>query len=287
MEILKHTMPDNFDIMDTSDYHLGAANCARSSLRELIQTVAEEENTYLINKGDSIEAITPGDKRFKMSSVDTKNKILTPEDQADWLIREFEPIKHKILAWGLGNHEYTLLNTMDFGGHIAKALDVPYGAVCYKIHFMGKDGKLMFKSFHAHGNGNAPKGAKDPIQRKANRQAWLKRRLEGMAGDCVYMSIGHGHHILITTPTADDQLYLTDTGKTIKQNYRVSEKQNAKYIAPESRFYSMTGSFLKLFSNPGGGIGYGEVALYEPTEIGCVRIKVRNREVVAVEPVIY
>lgn len=287
MELISSQLPLDCEIYDTSDYHYGALNCARDKIREVIDIVAANKRRFLINKGDSIDAVLPNDKRYASCAMDYRDMLLTPEQQADAIIKDFLPIKHRILAWGLGNHEFKLINTCDFGRYIAKALDVPYGTAAFKFTALDKQGNPMFKFFHAHGKGKVPAGAKDPIQREANRKAWLKRTLESLSGDCIYMSMGHGHHLIIVEPTTGDSLYMVDDGENIRQKYRVMPFQNAEYISPESRWYSMTGGFLKLFSPPGSGaVGYGEMALYSPTEMGCTKIIVQGGQVVAVEKLI-
>ena len=287
MELIKTTLPKDCEIYDTSDYHYGALNCNREGLKEIIEMVRSKRSRFLINKGDSIDAVLPNDKRYASCAMDYRDMLLSPEQQADAIIHDFMPIRRKILAWGHGNHEFKLINTHDYGRYIARQLQVPYGAVMFKIRYEDKDGNLLFKTFHAHGRGKVPAGAKDPIQRDANRKAWLKRTLEGLSGDCIYMSMGHGHHLINVDPTTQDQLYITDDGEHLRQNYRTNSKQNSQYIAPESRWYSMTGGFLKLFSPPGSqAIGYGEMAMYTPAEVGCTKIVVQGGQVVQVEKVL-
>lgn len=287
MELIDATIPLDCEIYDTSDYHYGALNCHRDGLKEVIAEVQAKRNRFLINKGDSIDAVLPNDKRYAACSMDYQGMLLTPEQQAKAIIEDFWPIRKKILAWGHGNHEFKLINTQDFGRRIAEELRTPYGGVAFKLRFYTKGGQLLFKTFHAHGKGKVPAGAKDPIQRDANRKAWLKRILESLAGDCIYLSMGHGHHLIVVDPTTKNQLYLTDDGENIRQHYREDPKQNSKRISPESRWYSMTGGFLKLFSPPGSqAIGYGEMALYSPTEMGCTKIIVQGGQIVDVQKVI-
>jgi len=148
--------------------------------------------------------------------------------------------------------------------------------------------KKAIKFFLAHGSGSLPKGAKDPIQREANRKAWLKRKLEDMSGDAIGMFVGHGHHILEVHPTVEKQLYMTDNGKDLKQNYRTGVDQSATYIPPESRYYGMCGSFLRLFSPPGSeSVSYGEIAMYSPAEIGVLVAYIRGGKMVGLEKIVY
>jgi hypothetical protein len=143
----------------------------------------------------------------------------------------------------------------------------------------------MHKFYFTHGNGSLPKGAKDPIQRKANRKAAIRRKLEETGiSDCIVMSFGHTHYLEVVEPTVHDALYITDDGHNHKQHYQVPSVQNADYIPPDSRWYCNTGSFRKLYTPSGSHIvDYGEVAMYGPTELGCIKITVEDRQVVKVE----
>ena len=287
MELIAGEIPLDCEIFDTSDYHYGALNCHREGIREIIATVAAKKNRFLLNKGDSIDAVTPGDKRYASCSMEVRDNLLTPERQADALVEDFRPIRHRILAWGFGNHEYALINTLDFGRYLARQLQVPYGGVAYKLALRHKGVPLCKLLLH-HGRGMLPKGAKDPIQREANQKAWVRRRLEetGFA-DCAYMSMGHIHRLLIVPPTTSGQLYLTDDGERIKQHYKDETAQNAGHIPPDSRWYVATGSFLKLYSDPGTyAMSYGEMAMYGPAELGCAKIVVQGGRIVNVEKVV-
>jgi hypothetical protein len=288
MELIKKQMPRDYVLIDSSDYHYGSLNCSREKIKEMVDKVATKKNYFLINKGDSIEAILPNDKRYASCGIDIKENLLTPIQQADAVVQDFMPIKNKILGWGFGNHEYKLLNTMDFGRYIAAQLSVPYGAYAYKFTAVDNKDKLMHKMFFTHGYGNINSGSKDDIQRLANIKASLKNKLcKSGFSDCIYMSCGHTHKLVVVEPTVEGNLYLTDDGVSLHQNYHLLSPQNSPYIPPESRWYGCSGSFLKLYSTPGSyAISYAEVAGYEPSEIGWLEIHVQDGNVVNVEKII-
>ena len=270
-----------------SDLHLGEFNCHMAGIQEVVDEVASKKNHFLINGGDSIAAILPNDKRWNSLGADLKNQLLTPKQQADAVIEIYRPAakQGKIKAIGFGNHEYKLINTMDFGKYIAESLNVPYGGITYKFCALDRSGNLMHKFYYTHGNGCLPKGAKDPIQRKANIKAAIRRKLENtLISDCIVMSFGHTHQLEVVEPTVNDALYITDDGENHRQHYQVAADQNADYIPPDSRWYTNTGSFRKLYAPSGSHvIDYGEAAMYGPTELGCIKITVEDRKVVKVE----
>lgn len=284
MEIITVAAPSSFKLAHSSDYHKGSANCKHKAIEEMVDEVASTQDYYLVNTGDSIDATLPNDKFYKSCSIDYVNGLLTPQQQRDSLIATFRPIKDKIWAWGFGNHEYRLLNTCDFGSDIANSLNVPYGCFTYKLIITDEKGKPRLKMFFHHGSGKMPRGAKDPIQREANRKAWLKQRLaECMPSDCIYAGMGHIHHPIITKPTIENEVILTDNGKSIKQVKRMHTNQCATYIPPEARWYVATASFQNTFSQPGTkAMSYSEIAMYGPAKIGWMELQVEDYQLVNV-----
>jgi hypothetical protein len=288
MELLQKQLPRDYVLIDSSDYHYGSLNCCREKIKAMIDRVATRKNHFLINKGDSIEAILPSDRRYNSCSLEVKEKLMTPIQQADAVVKDFAPIKDKILAWGCGNHEFTLINTMDFGKYIADQLGVPYGGYVYKLSAFDRNQRLMHKFFFTHGNGFITSNAKDDIQRHANKRAALKGKLcKSAFGDCIYMSMGHTHQLMVVEPTVQDKLLLTDDGHSSKQSYHTHSEQNVPYIPPDSRWYGCSGSFMKLYTDPGTfAMNYGEIAGYEPSEIGWLEVHVEDGCVVKVDKVV-
>lgn len=284
MEIIRCDMPSrDFQVVLAGDLHYGNINCNRDLVGELIEDIGSG-GKYLLNLGDNIEAILPGDKRYLHASVDVQNGLMTPAAQGDAIVKDFMPVRDRILAWGDGNHEAKLWNTYSPGQEMAKDLKCPYGGYNYIAQFF-HEGELMFKFSISHGSGKLPAGAKDPIQRKANRKAWLKRRLERTGfTDCILQAMGHTHARIVVEPTIGDETVLVTTGDKIKQDRRHETDQASEYISPERRWYVNTGSFLRLYSEPGSLVfGYAEIAGYEPTDLGWIEVTVQNGRVVDVE----
>ena len=285
MELIKKELPKNYELIQCGDLHLGSPNCSEDSIQEMIEYVGSNPNVYLVNIGDNVEAISPRDKRFNFSS----NPYQTTQQQAERVIQLFMPIRDKILAWGTGNHEICQMQTCDWGKYMADALKVPYGLYCYKLEVSSRGHKLMHKLWFTHGSGHLTSNAKDDIQREGNMKASLKGKLSRSAhADCVYVGCGHIHRSIIVKPTVENKLYInTDDAGNIKQHYHVLSEQNIPYIAPDSRFYVASPSFMKLYSKPGNGyVSYAEIAGYEPSEIGYTKIIVDDTKVVDVKAII-
>jgi hypothetical protein len=255
----------------------------------MIKFVADENEagrpTYLNLKGDLMEAIVPGDKRYNALSKDYK--LPTPQHTAKALIKVLEPIAEFILAIGDGNHELKLQNIMNFGQYMAEALKCPHGAYTYITEFRDKENKRLFKTLSSHGSGALPKGAKDPIQREANRKAHLKRKMERMGfRDCVYSSMGHTHQLLIVEPTYTNSNILNTKNGQVHQVKTPRSRQNVSIIPTDQCWYANTGAFLKLYTPSGMGMtGYAEMMMLEPTDLGWVEVEIAEGEIVGVEAV--
>lgn len=262
----------DFEIPLWGDVHRGAKNFHKSLFNDFIASVSEGEK-YLLNMGDNIEAITVMDKRYSYDAT------LSPkiDDQMDMFVESVLPIKDRIHTIALGNHEAKLSNEFNIGAELAKRLDASYGGYVYVTQFFYKD-KRLFSVFCHHGWGTMIAGAKDPIQRRANRLAWLKRRLERTGiSDCVVMAMGHTHQLLIQEPTIRYEKCLAIVDDQLHQFSRPDVPQYAEYISPERRWYINTGSFLKLYSQPGSGfVNYAERAMLEPADLGWIELVVRD-----------
>jgi len=285
MEIVAREMPADYEIYDTGDWHCGAANSNLQGIKQMIGEIESAPDKYLILKGDLIDAIETSDKRFSLTSFD-KATVTTPHEQAINVLQILQPVKDRILFCLLGNHEYRLLPTFSPLDLWCDSLGIPWGGINAKfIHL--HNGKPQWKGFYMHGRKQFNSHAKDPIQKRANREAALKNTLKDLAGDCIYMSCGHAHALICVQATLGDQLYLYDDGKNIRQRYRAEINQAASYIDAEARYYCCSGSFLSTMSRPGQRlISYSEVAGYAPQEHGYIRQTVRDHKLVAVERVV-
>lgn len=158
-------------------------------------------------------------------------------------------------------------------------MGVDYGTWSAKLSIQTSDGKLMYKIFETHGIRSITSAADDPKRRRVNMQLILKRQLKFKFGDCAVMIKHHTHKLLVCKP--ESELYLTDNGKHIKQEY-TTYGQNEDYIHPDARWYGNAGSFLRMYGE--GMSGYAEINEYDPVELGFLILKVRDRKIVELEP---
>lgn len=155
------------EIVPLSDIHLGDKNCAIDEIRKEIKYIRDNPNVYCVLNGDII------DNAIKNSVSDIYSQDMNPMEQIQFVLREFEPIKGKILAITLGNHE---ARTWKWDGiDITRLFCIGLGiedryageSALLFIRFggqaknLGHKGKLWYSVYLAHGSGGGRKeGAK-------------------------------------------------------------------------------------------------------------------------------
>ena len=122
----------------TSDAHRGHPNFSLHHFNEHLKVIREQQDVYTVLNGDMCESA------IKSSKGNIYKQIGTPQDQRDWVIEKFYPIRHKVLGVTMGNHELRIYNDtgMDICKDIATTLGCPYRA----------EGMLLRISF---GSGNS------------------------------------------------------------------------------------------------------------------------------------
>src|SRR3990167_3491266 len=280
MRLLTKTLPNHFNLFLFGDSHLGARASTLSGWGKLVESITSPydgcSNHFGIDGGDMIEAITIDDPRF---SPDKMYEPL-PLQQMKMAIKMREPIKDKLMCILQGNHERKLWRFGDITKEVCQELGVEFATYTAKINILNSKGKLMFKIYETHGLRSINSNARDPIQRQANEKIRLKNLLFTQASDCVLMVRHHSHKVIVSEPS--QELYLYDDGKKIKQGYTTAV-QNAEHIDPNSRWYVLAGSFLRLFVE--GLSTYSEVAEYKPTELGYAVAVIRDGKVRRVDPI--
>ena len=272
-------LPNSHNIFFLGDLHDGSILSSEQGWNKLINTINSEYDgcsaNYAVDGGDMIEAIMVDDKRFSPEKLSEP----LPLAQIGEAVKKREPIKDKLLAILMGNHERKLWRFGDITQEVCNKLGVQYGTFAAKLTVQDSKGNLMYKIYETHGSKTITSTADDPKRRKANMELILKRHLKFKAGDCAVMIKHHAHKLLVCKP--EPELYLTDDSKKISQQY-TSWGQAEPYIHPDARWYGCAGSFLKLFGK--GVSGYAEIFELDPVELGWLVLKVRNKRIVALEP---
>ena len=171
-----------------SDIHYGNSLCSIKHLRRTIDFIKNNEDVYCFLNGDLCEST------LKTSKGDIYKQVGTPQDQRDWVIETFLPIKDRILGMTTGNHEDRIYREagIDISQDIADDLSVPYRmeGMLYKIAFgdgnrWTKNKPYVFWIYFTHGYGGArTRGAKN---------VKVQRLSEWIGADCFAMS--HDHEV--------------------------------------------------------------------------------------------
>ena len=145
-------------IIPISDVHYGNPLFSQEHFFRTLDTIRDTINVYTVLNGDLAEST------LKSSKGDVYKQVGTPQDQRDWLIEKLYPLKDKILACTMGNHEHRIYETagIDISKDIAQALTVPYRAegLILKISFGNgnrwtKDRPYTYFLYQTHGYGGA------------------------------------------------------------------------------------------------------------------------------------
>lgn len=183
------TLDTNFKellIAPTSDIHYGNPLFSEHHLQKHKKFIQDTDNAFTILNGDLIEAVT------KISKGDIHKQKITVQEQRDWIIDFFMPIKHKVLGMTTGNHCQRIYNEtgIDLSRDIAKALGVPYRpeGILLKISFgdMNKstEGRpYVYWVYATHGYGGA--------RTKAAKAVKVERVATWIDADVYIMSHDH------------------------------------------------------------------------------------------------
>ena len=245
-----------FRLYTIGDCHIGNRGCSMERLREDIEAVRADPDARAILMGDLADYIGPTDRRWDAASIPTDYRV---KDLADWgaflmklVVKEFSPIKGKIIGALSGNHEATFQAQQAAQLHAAtcNALGVPdLGYCCFldlifrkalRLPINEKSHGRRYRIYAHHGAGAAqsPGG-------KTNRLVGFMMLAEAD----IYL-IGHVHEKdvkRIDTLAANDSCTAITTGR--------------------KRLGVFTGSYLRTYSE--GAAGYAERAGYKPVPLGC------------------
>lgn len=98
---------DSINIYPLGDLHIGSENFDERAWQKWKQVVLNDVSGYIVIVGDMV------DNGLKNSKTNSYGAALRPREQKEWLKRELEPLKDKILGACRGNHEERSVNDTD------------------------------------------------------------------------------------------------------------------------------------------------------------------------------
>jgi hypothetical protein len=233
-------------LLPISDVHYGNPLFSKHHLLREIRFISETPNAYTILNGDLCESA------LRTSKGEIYRQVGTPQDQRDWIIEKFYPIRDKILGMTLGNHEARILNDVgiDICQDIAKALGVPYRAagMFNKISFGDGNNRVAGKpyvywTYFTHGYGGARTSSAKAI--KVERTStFLHADLYGMSHD----------HLANIAPSN----YLIPDNRTHKEKdkdgnetgFTVGKVTNHRKMLVKTNAYMKWGGYSETFGYP-------------------------------------
>ncbi len=249
-----HTLSTKFKelmVLPLSDLHKDNPLCSE---RHFLNTLSllEKPSYYGIINGDMLEAVT------KASKGDIYKQTLTPQEQAEWVVKKLMPYKKKLLGMTMGNHEYRIYKEtgVDLCKQMAKELGIPYRAegILLKISFgSGNEGHperpYTYWIYATHGYGGARTKSAKAV--KAERVAtWIH-------ADVYIMS--HDHVVNV----APDVYLLPDPRTKAEKNSEGEETGFTTGILKAHRkMLVKSNAYLKWG-------GYAEMGGFPPVDLVC------------------
>jgi len=209
---------------------------------------------YTVLNGDMCEST------IKSSKGDIFRQVGTPQDQRDWTIDQWEPLKDKVLAVTMGNHELRIYNEtgIDICADIAKALGVPYRAEGLLLRVVFGSGNsrhcnkpYSYTGYFTHGYGGARTNSAKAVK--------VERTAASVHADFYVMS--HDHVV-----NAARVVYLIPDTRTHidKDGFEVSQ------VTAHRKMLVKSNAFLKWG-------GYSEMGGFPPVDLETPIIKLAGR----------
>lgn len=237
-------------VVPMGDIHYGNPLCSIKHLDRVIGFVGGNEDVYYVLPGDLCES------SIKSSKGDIFTQVGTPQDQRDWIIKRFEPIKSKCLGVVRGNHEERIYKDtgVDICKDIADALGAPYRpeGMLLKISFGSGNNRhenkpYTYWGYISHGYGGA--------RTKSAKAIKVERVATWIHADFYILS--HDHVVNI----APDVYLLPDNRGTLDKETGFTTGA----VIAKRKMLIKSNAFLKWG-------GYSEVEGFPPTDLEPVVI---------------
>lgn len=209
MKCVKIDLPSSIETLTIeifSDLHIGSKRCDMTLIKERIERVKNNPDTYCILLGDLINNST------KTSVGDVYDEPLSPMSQMTTAIELFKPIKDKILGVVSGNHErrtykqdgidliYFMCAELGITERYSYSSELLF--IRFGIHSTDPRRKMCYTLYMTHGDGQGGR----LIGGKANG---LQRR--GRIVDADIVVTGHTH----TPFTFREKMYVVNYQRSI------------------------------------------------------------------------
>ena len=122
-DLTDHAVNGEVTVVFLGDVHWGSPHCNRKMLVDILKWISITPNAFVLLMGDMIEMST------KTSvGAGVYEQIRPPQEQIKETITFLKPIRHKILGYFSGNHEFRAYKDLgiDVADLISSVLEIPY-----------------------------------------------------------------------------------------------------------------------------------------------------------------
>jgi len=284
MHIQTYELPMDANIFCFGDTHDGSEARSKPAWEYMVDMINSKcyglaaNRNFAYDSGDMTETILPDDRRH-----DPAMHKVSLLDQITMAIKNRAPIKKKMIAVLDGNHpKHRSALVGSVSKKIAEGLGVFYGGWTCHTTYHNKNNEFMFKHYGTHGKRACNSTNQDPYVREAAMKLALKKALFEKFSDCMLMTRGHTHQLIVRAPVSPLHLYVE--GGEIEEGVNklppfedISKLSN---IPADYRWYVSTGTFHRTFMKGDGS--YGEEGEYNPVTLGFAVVKVREGKIVDV-----
>ena len=286
---LPHTwrLGEWFHIVPVGDVHRGSPEHASKAYLTMLQWCTEKDNYYVIGLGEYDDWFSGSERRaFRVGEFHDGTVVAVEAAILQKTIEHAELYRGiakagRLLGLAYGHHSYTFqiddreTNPQSVFGKtttqvMCEALNVPYLGfsgllnVCMKVSRpTGTYSEWRhFTIYYHHGHGAA--------RTKGGSIAPVRRKIEGFQADIYLMRHDHSKWALPET-----RLRIHQPKRWAKGTQRAGGMVEAANRLTHSKvIFARTASFVKGYSE-GTKASYQELAGYQPTEIGVVKVTVR------------
>lgn len=152
---------EEFHLVPTGDWHLGAMDCAEDKIRDDVKGWAKDPKTRILLMGDLMECIDYRDKRFFPHGIPERyaDALLNsdggiPSESVAHALELLDPLVGKQKIWGIatGNHERKLETTQsrNLTSEVARGMNISHRQLGYSgyvhVSFRNKETKKVHGS---------------------------------------------------------------------------------------------------------------------------------------------
>ena len=269
--VIKYQGDPWFTLTPLGDIHDGTIHCDRNLFLKDLQTVIDDPYGLTIGMGDHHECIIPTDPRFSADEVDPyylqNGRLATlAVEQKNRFVDTMLPVAEKCIGLLTGNHEHQIKQRhyIDLTDEACK--DLSGGERNNKIRavpFLGDASLIRLVFQRVDDNGNQLRSHNVIIYaehgaggggKTGGKVNSLEDKMRDFDAD-IYLR-GHVHTKLTTK---HPRLTITRQGKPSLQ--------------AKTRICGLTGTYYRTYQQDHSS--YGQRKSYSPTELGCIKIRIR------------